>query len=96
MKKIVFQSQMGFVGQIPRTHTNMRVEFAQMCALQIDHYPLFNIDNIPNKYDVAVLLIPKTPADRDKLYDIGIAELEVVGVSWVADIVIDQAMNYIA
>ena len=74
MRKIVFQSQMGFVGQIPRTHTNMRVEFAQMCALQIDHYPLFNIDNIPNKYDVAVLLIPKTPADRDKLYDIDIVD----------------------
>lgn len=72
MKKIVFLSQMGFIGNIPRSHHNMRVEFAQMCALQVQHYPLFNIDSINNKYDIAVLLIPKTPADRDKLYNIDI------------------------
>ena len=73
MKKIVFQSQMGFVGQIPRTHTNMRVEFAQMCALQADHYPLlFDTSKVTKKYDIAVLLIPKTPADRDRLYNVDV------------------------
>jgi hypothetical protein len=72
MKKIVFLSQMGFVGQIPRTHPNMRVEFAQMCALQADHYPLLSVNQIQTKYDVAVLLIPKTPTDRDALYNIDI------------------------
>ena len=74
MKQIVFLSQMGFIGKIPRNHPNMRVEFAQMCALQVDHYPLFNIDTIQQKYDVAVLLIPKTPSDRDKLYNIDIVD----------------------
>ena len=69
---IVFLSQMEFIGKVPRNHPNMRVEFAQMCALQADHYPLFNMDTIQQKYDVAVLLIPKTPADRDKLYDIDV------------------------
>ena len=73
MRKIVFQSQMGFVGQIPRTHTNMRVEFAQMCALQADHYPLlFDTSKVNKKYDIAVLLIPKTPADRYRLYNVDV------------------------
>jgi hypothetical protein len=58
MKKIVFQSQMGFIGQIPRTHNNMRVEFAQMCALQADHYPLlFDTSKVTKKYDIAVIPI---------------------------------------
>jgi hypothetical protein len=30
---VVFLSQMGFIGKVPRNHPNMRVEFAQMCAL---------------------------------------------------------------
>ena len=72
MKKIVFLSQMGFIGKIPRNHSNMRVEFAQMCSLQADHHSLFNINNIQTKYDVAVLLIPKTNSDRDALYNIDI------------------------
>jgi hypothetical protein len=72
MKKVVFLSQMGFVGKIPRKHPNMRVEFAQMCALQADHYSLFNINSIPSKYNVAILLIPKTSSDRDALYNIDI------------------------
>jgi hypothetical protein len=72
MKSVVFLSQMGFVGKIPRTHPNMRVEFAQMCALQADHIPLLSINQIKAKFDVAVLLIPKTPSDRDKLYNIDI------------------------
>lgn len=63
---------MDFTSKVPRTHTNMRVEFAQMCALQVDHYSLFNINNVKAKYDIAVLLIPKTPADRDRLYEVDI------------------------
>lgn len=72
MKKIVFLSQMNFSGRIERTHSNMRVEFAQMCALNADHHPLHGIDNIDTKYDVAILLIPKTQADRDLLYNVDI------------------------
>ena len=70
--RIVFLSQMNFTGVIPRNHLNMRVEFAQMCALQATHYPLFNMDIIEQKYDIAVLLIPKTPSDRDILYNIDV------------------------
>jgi len=74
-KRIVFLSQMGFMGKIPRSHRNMRVEFAQMCSLQADHYPLSAIDQITTKYDIAILLIPKTPSDRDVLYNIDLVNL---------------------
>ena len=71
-KSIIFLSQMGFKGKIPRNHPNMRVEFAQMCILQADHDNLFNINSITTKYDIAVLLIPKTGKDRDKLETVDI------------------------
>lgn len=74
-KRIVFLSQMGFMGKIPRSHRNMRVEFAQMCSLQADHYPLSVIDQITAKYDIAILLIPKTPSDRDALYNIDLVNI---------------------
>lgn len=71
-KNLVFISQMGFVGKVPRTHSNMRVEFAQMCTLEADHLNIFSLDNINTKYDIAILLIPKTGSDRDRLESIDI------------------------
>ena len=71
-KSIVFITQMGFVGKVPRTHPNMRVEFAQMCTLQADHLNIFSLNNINTKYDIAILLVPKTGSDRDKLESIDI------------------------
>ena len=72
--KIAFLSQMGFKGKIPRNHPNMRTEFAQMCALNSDHYPLKDIDSITKKYDHIILLIPKTAHDREWLEKIDIVE----------------------
>lgn len=73
-KSIVFISQMGFVGKVPRTHTNMRVEFAQMCTLQADHLNIFSLNNVNTRYDIAILLVPKTGSDRDKLESIDIIQ----------------------
>ena len=54
---IVFFTEMGFQGKIPRTHENMRTEFAWMCALNADHY---NINSLPSKqYDLGIIIIPK-------------------------------------
>lgn len=77
-KSVVFLSQMGFNGKIPRNHSNMRVEFAQMCALQADHMCLFDLPEVRklDMYDVAILLIPKTGVDRDRL-----ETMDVVGLS---------------
>jgi len=55
--RIAFFTEMGFNGKISRTHDNMRVEFAWMCALNADHYP---IGQIPvEKYDLGIVIIPK-------------------------------------
>ena len=77
--RIAFLSQMGFSGKVPRTHDNMRVEFAQMCALNADHFPLYDLhpnrNQVPSGYDHIILLIPKTPKDRENLYDIDVVSL---------------------
>ena len=70
--KIAFLSQMGFTGKIARNHPNMRTEFAQMCALNVDHYPLASVYNINTQYDHAILLIPKTASDREWLHNVDI------------------------
>ena len=38
--RIAFFTEMGFTGKIPRTHENMRTEFAWMVALDADHIPI--------------------------------------------------------
>lgn len=61
MAKVAFFTEMGFNGRIPRTHDNMRVEFAWMCALEADHY---NIKQIPiDQYDLGIVIIPKKNPD---------------------------------
>ena len=72
--KIAFFSEMGFVGKIPRTHTNMRVEFAQMCALNAVHYPMLKINEVQDKFDVAILLVGKTSAFRDAIYNLDVVD----------------------
>lgn len=55
--KIAFFTEMGFTGKIPRTHENMRTEFAWMVALNSDHY---NLNSSPNQqYDLGIIIIPK-------------------------------------
>ena len=60
---IAFFTEMGFTGKIPRTHNNMRTEFAWMCALQADHW---NIQANPDKkYDLGIVIIPKKNPGSD-------------------------------
>jgi hypothetical protein len=61
--KIAFFTEMGFTGKIPRTHDNMRTEFAWMVALDAYHY---NINSIPNQqYDLGIIIIPKKNPNFD-------------------------------
>jgi hypothetical protein len=54
---VAFFTEMGFNGKIPRTHTNMRTEFAWMVALNADHY---NLKQIPEQeYDLAIVINSK-------------------------------------
>ena len=64
--KIAFFTEMGFDGKVPRNHTNMRTEFAWMCALDADHY---NIQQRPyGDYDLGIVIIPKKNPDFDINY----------------------------
>jgi len=63
MLKIAFFTEMGFTGKIPRTHSNMRTEFAWMCALEADHYHYQSLPKI--KYDLGIVIIPKKNPDFD-------------------------------
>jgi hypothetical protein len=74
--KIAFFTEMGFTGKVSRTHDNMRVEFAWMCALNAEH---FNLDaaiksctdmNGMQVYDLGIVIIPKNASlfDITKLY----------------------------
>ena len=61
--KIAFFTEMGFQGKISRSHDNMRVEFAWMCALEADHW---NINQPPNQqYDLGIVIIPKNNPQFD-------------------------------
>jgi len=55
--KIAFFTEMGFNGKIPRTHKNMRTEFAWMVALNATHY---NLKSIPSEnYDLGIVINSK-------------------------------------
>ena len=55
--KVAFFTEMGFNGKIPRTHKNMRTEFAWMVALNATHY---NLKTIPSEnYDLGIVVNSK-------------------------------------
>ena len=57
---------------IDRNHPNMRVDLAQQCILKAPNIHYSNISRITDKFDVAILLIPKTEQDRNQLYNIDV------------------------
>jgi len=56
--EIAFFTEMNFEGKIPRTHENMRTEFAWMTALNATHYPINN-KIFTQQYDLGIVIIPK-------------------------------------
>lgn len=61
--KIAFVSELPFVGQVPRNHSNMRTEFAWMCALQAHHFPIFQ-ESITGFWDLLIIILPKKNIDK--------------------------------
>jgi hypothetical protein len=55
---IAFFTEMGFQGKIPRSHSNMRTEFAWMHALNADHFYLHNNLRVRD-YDHVFIIFPK-------------------------------------
>ena len=68
MAKVAFISELPFRGKVDRNHPHMRTEFAQFCALQADHYCYNNLSGM-GVYDHIILLISKSDAVRDWLYN---------------------------
>lgn len=60
--EIAFFTEMGFTGKIPRTHDNMRTEFAWMCALDATHHPL-GLTLGDAEYDLGIVILPKNGID---------------------------------
>jgi hypothetical protein len=59
---IAFFTEMGFNGKVPRTHTNMRTEFAWMVALDADHY---NLQQTPEQeYDLGIIINSKNHPEQ--------------------------------
>lgn len=56
--KVAFLTEMGFEGKVPANHPNMRTEFAWMYALDADHYPLAQFEQIKD-YDHIFIIFPK-------------------------------------
>jgi hypothetical protein len=66
--KIAFFTEMGFHGKLPRTHKNMRTEFAWMVGLDADH---FNLNDVPTqKYDLGIVITPKNSPEKVDLKQI--------------------------
>ena len=59
--RIAFFTEMGFTGKIPRTHENMRTEFAWMVALDADHIPIDSAHQLSydKKFDLGIIIVPK-------------------------------------
>lgn len=58
-KKIAFISELPFNGKVYRDNKNMRTEFAWMCALEAEHFNIFNINSCATSYDLGILIVPK-------------------------------------
>jgi len=60
--KVAFFTEMGFRGRVPRTHKNMRTEFAWMVGLDAEH---FNLNDTPSqKYDLGIVITPKNSPEK--------------------------------
>ena len=55
--KIAFVSELPFMGKVTEENTEMRTEFAWMCALKADHFPITS-QNIEG-YDLVIIIFPK-------------------------------------
>ena len=61
MKKIAWFTEMTYLGvKFPRTHDNMRTEFAWFVAQDATHHNILSLEKLPdNEYDLGVIIIPK-------------------------------------
>ena len=69
--KIAFFTEGNYSGKIPRNHPSMRLDVAWMCSLDATHYPINQIHNIQDEFDVGIVIIPK---NKEYLFDYPLIE----------------------
>jgi len=61
--KIIFTSENGYYGGVPRNYNNCRTEYAWQIALKTDHIPIDDhnsLEGLPEgHYDLGIIIIPK-------------------------------------
>jgi len=67
-KKILFVSESGFIGKLPRNFTNTRTEIAWQIALNADHCSFGGGHG--DSYDLIILIIPKDISKIHNFYDL--------------------------
>ena len=63
MDKIVFFSESGVMGKVPRNFENARTEYAWMLALDAPHYTLGT--DLNEEFDLGIIIIPKSNPQVD-------------------------------
>lgn len=66
--KIAWFTEGGWSGKIPRNFEGMRNDSAWMCTLDATHYPIWEVHNIREQYDLGIVTIPKKNIDQLSQY----------------------------
>ena len=74
-RRITFISQKNPSGIIDRNQEHLPVDVAQQCALKATNIHYSQLEQINEKFDIAILLIPKTEDDRNSLVNLDIVGL---------------------
>ena len=61
--KIAWFTEGGWQGKIPRNHRNMKTPVDWMCVMEATHYPILQIHNIQEKFDLGIVVLPKKGID---------------------------------
>ena len=68
MAKVAWFTEGGWSGKIPRNNPDMRNDSAWMHVLDAVHYPIWNIHEVQEKYDLGIVTLPKNNIDKLSQY----------------------------
>lgn len=60
-----------YSGKIPRNHPNRRTDLCWQIALDSTHHSIWNLQNITEKYDLGICIIPKKNIDKLSQFSLG-------------------------
>ena len=66
--KIAWFTEGGWSGKIASNNKTMRNDSAWLCVLDAIHYPIWEIHNVQEKYDLGIITLPKVNIDKLSQY----------------------------